>query len=26
MQYVHGLEIQSAYTPHEGLLEVLLHQ
>jgi hypothetical protein len=26
MQYVHGLEIQSAYTAHECLLEVLLHQ
>ena len=26
MQYVHGLEIQSAHTTHECLLEVLLHQ
>ena len=26
MQYVHGLEIQSAHTSHECLLEVLLHQ
>jgi hypothetical protein len=26
MQYVHGLEIQSTYTAHEGLFEIVLHE